>query len=303
MAPPRQASWVAIAFIAVTRLWSRSADLSQKYAELGNILCLVLANPSCSTASWRWWRSKVSSRQCRSRTPWITLWEGSRTLCHVICSCDLRPGRLSPADWQSLEHDLQHSVLSHLECSSPRRATGSLLCRSIPPLHHRAVRRVGSTISGRWPCSLLLVVNGRAADVSPQSLRRAWTSCNSCRQSAIYFTFSGQFMFFELMSEMKDFTSSPRPSGSRPFQVSILLVGSWVLLRTEAAVLLGQLGFRPSLQGPSPALFPHHRGVRHRRERPLRILYIQFSPFRANDLSWREIEWARRGLRRHSTSS
>ena len=42
--------------------------------------------------------------------------------------------------------------------------------------------------------------------------------------SAIYFTFSGQFMFYELMSEMKDFTDFPKTfSIMGPFQVSIYL--------------------------------------------------------------------------------
>ena len=73
-----------------------------------------------------------------------------------------------------------------------------------------------------------LATKGRAADVESPLFAEGLDFMQFMQSlSAIFFTFGGQFMFYELMSEMKDFTDFPKTFRiAGPFQVPIyLLVG------------------------------------------------------------------------------
>lgn len=73
-----------------------------------------------------------------------------------------------------------------------------------------------------------LATKGRAADVESPLIAEGLDFMQFMQSlSAIFFTFGGQFMFYELMSEMKDFTEFPKTFRiAGPFQVPIyLLVG------------------------------------------------------------------------------
>ena len=101
-----------------------------------------------------------------------------------------------------------------------------------------------------------LVTQGRGPEVESPLVAEDLTFLGFMQSlSAIFFAFGGQFMFYELMSEMKDFTDFPKTfSIMGPFQVSIYLVVGCVgyyFKGTEASGYfldnLGELGLETLL--------------------------------------------------------
>jgi len=101
-----------------------------------------------------------------------------------------------------------------------------------------------------------LVTQGRGPEVESPLVAEDLTFLGFMQSlSAIFFAFGGQFMFYELMSEMKDFTDFPKTfSIMGPFQVSIYLVVGCVgyyFQGTEASGYfldnLGELGLETLL--------------------------------------------------------
>lgn len=116
--------------------------------------------------------------------------------------------------------------------------------------------------------------------------------------SAIFFTFGGQFMFYELMAEMKDFTEFPKTfSLAGPFQVPIyLIVGcvGYYFKGTEASgYFLDNLGFGITYRIASAFLCFHMIVAFLILGSVLsRMIHLQVSPYRVNDLGWRgKLEW------------
>ena len=294
--------------------------LSQKYAELGYVPASLLILANFFLLYYTAWQmvevkkifvAAVSTSDAMDYTFGRVL----RTTCHVILLINLT---FVLGDYLLLIGKSLGSTIYNIHLCSPiwtligSAIAGSLLC-SLRYLHSTTALCVVSvlTISGSVGIVIVaLVVNGRAADVESPIFAEGLDFMQFMQsQSAIYFTFSGQFMFFELMSEMKDFTEFTKTFRiAGPFQVSIyLLVGcvGYYYKGTEASgYFLDNLGFGPAYRVASALLCFHIIvGFVIVGNVLCRILHIQFSPFRANDLSWRgRLEWAAVGFGVTATS-
>ena len=294
--------------------------LSQKYAELGYVPASLLILANFFLLYYTAWQmvevkkvflAAVSISDAMDYTFGRVL----RTTCHVILLINLT---FVLGDYLLLIGKSLGSTIYNIHLCSPiwtligSAIAGSLLC-SLRYLHSTTALCVVSvlTISGSVGIVIVaLVVNGRAADVESPIFAEGLDFMQFMQsQSAIYFTFSGQFMFFELMSEMKDFTEFTKTFRiAGPFQVSIyLLVGcvGYYYKGTEASgYFLDNLGFGPAYRVASALLCFHIIvGFVIVGNVLCRILHIQFSPFRANDLSWRgRLEWAAVGFGVTTTS-
>mmetsp|Transcript_14205 Transcript_14205/g.35777 ORF Transcript_14205/g.35777 Transcript_14205/m.35777 type:complete len:518 (-) Transcript_14205:57-1610(-) len=116
--------------------------------------------------------------------------------------------------------------------------------------------------------------------------------------SAIFFTFGGQFMFYELMAEMTDFTEFPWTfSIAGPFQVPIYLIVGTVGYHYKgvdaSGYFLDNLPFGWMYRLASALLCFHMLIAFLILGNVLsRILHLYFSPYRVNDLGLRgKLEW------------
>ena len=97
-----------------------------------------------------------------------------------------------------------------------------------------------------------LIVNGRDSSVETFLIAEDMTFSSVMQSlSAMYFTFSGQFMFYELMSEMKDFKDFMKVFIiSGPVQVGIYAivgcVGYYYKGTLASGYFLDNLGFGPA---------------------------------------------------------
>ena len=94
-----------------------------------------------------------------------------------------------------------------------------------------------------------LVIKGRESDVETYAIAQDLDFMTFMQAlSNIFFTFGGQFMFYELMAEMKDFTEFPKTFYiAGPFQVPIYLivgcVGYYFKGEEASGYFLDNLGF------------------------------------------------------------
>ena len=94
-----------------------------------------------------------------------------------------------------------------------------------------------------------LVIKGRESDVETYAIAQDLDFMTFMQAlSNIFFTFGGQFMFYELMAEMKDFTEFPKTFYiAGPFQVPIYLivgcVGYYFKGKDASGYFLDNLGF------------------------------------------------------------
>mmetsp|Transcript_14198 Transcript_14198/g.35751 ORF Transcript_14198/g.35751 Transcript_14198/m.35751 type:complete len:514 (-) Transcript_14198:39-1580(-) len=116
--------------------------------------------------------------------------------------------------------------------------------------------------------------------------------------SAIFFTFGGQFMFYELMAEMTDFTEFPKSFLIvGPFQVPLYLivgtVGYYYKGEAASGYFLDNLDFGWMYRAASALLFFHMTvGFLILGNVFSRIVHIKLSPYRVNDLGLRgKLEW------------
>ena len=144
-----------------------------------------------------------------------------------------------------------------------------------------------------------LIVNGRDSSVETFLIAEDMTFSSVMQSlSAMYFTFSGQFMFYELMSEMKDFKDFMKVFIiSGPVQVGIYAivgcVGYYYKGTLASGYFLDNLGFGPAYRVASALLFFHMLvGYIIMSNVLSRILHIAVSPYHVNDKGWRgKFEW------------
>jgi len=116
--------------------------------------------------------------------------------------------------------------------------------------------------------------------------------------SSIFFAYGGQFMFFELMAEMKDFTEFPKSfTIAGPFQVGVYLlvgiVGYYYKGREASGFFLDNLPFGPMFRAASAIFFFHicvsFLVLSHVLAR---VLHIFVAPKHVNDLGWKgTLQW------------
>jgi len=143
-----------------------------------------------------------------------------------------------------------------------------------------------------------LALDGRAEDVQSPVIAENLDFMGFFQGlSAIFFTFGGQFMFYELMAEMKVYTDFPKTfTIAGPFQVPVyLLVGmiGYYYKGTEASsYFLDNLGFGVMFRVASAMLAFHMMIAFLILCNVLaRIIHLSVSP-RVNDLGWRgKLEW------------
>jgi amino acid permease len=144
-----------------------------------------------------------------------------------------------------------------------------------------------------------LVIQGRGEDVETNLVAENMTFMSFMQAlSAIFFTFGGQFMFYELMAEMKDYQEFPKTfSLAGPFQVPIYLivgcVGYYFKGAEASGYFLDNLGFGTMYRAAS-ALLCFHMLVAYLILGSVlsRMIHLRVSPYHVNDLGWRgKLEW------------
>jgi len=116
--------------------------------------------------------------------------------------------------------------------------------------------------------------------------------------SSIFFAYGGQFMFYELMAEMKDFTDFPKTfTIAGPFQVGVYLlvgiVGYYYKGVNASGFFLDNLPFGPMFRAASAIFFFHicvsFLVLGHVLAR---VLHIWVAPRHVNDLGWKgSLQW------------
>jgi len=309
IAPPQHAPWQNIAAIMVSEVVGAGVlTLSQKYAELGWII------PSIAIIAIFFLVVYTSSMMVEVR----------KVFPGIVCLSD--GADYTYGKWARIA--VQTFVILYLVCTLGDylllvgKSLGSTaynvhLCYPIWSLIGAAVlvpivqlRYLNATtfLCAMNMVSIIVVIalviaglatKGRAADVETPLIAEGLDFMQFMQSlSAIFFTFGGQFMFYELMSEMKDFTEFTKTFRiAGPFQVSIyLLVGcvGYYYKGTEASgYFLDNLGFGPLYRTASVLLCFHMMVAFLILGNVLsRMIHVWVSPRYVNDLGWRgKLEW------------